>query len=217
MSKKNITDKLNKELSSPLFRSINEQVFDFVNDNKEAHTSFSILQWLQSRVAGLQINFEQGIYVPYIRDIRADIYLNEMKVTSEQISNFPVSSIAMVKVIKGVFLGSFSNSGGAILVYTIKGSMVTDTFKEKFSGLRKYVFKGYDKVVAFNSPKYNESNFSRLTDDRRAVLYWNPDYNAETNESNTVNFYNNDHADRYKVIIVGFDKNGEPYYYNETL
>lgn len=217
VSKKEKTKKLNEELSSPLFRSINEQVFDLVNDNKEAQTSFNILAWLQSRVGGLQINFEQGSYVPYLRDIKADIYLNEMKVNAAQISNFPVSSIAMVKVIKGMFLGSFSNGGGAILIYTHKGNMVADNFKEKFSGMKKYVFKGYDKEAAFNSPKYNESNFAGLPDDRRAILYWNPDYTADPKEADTVTFFNNDHADSYKVIIMGFDKNGTPTYYNETL
>lgn len=216
-SKKEKTKKLNEELSSPLFRSINEEVFDLVNDNKEAQTSFNILAWLQSRVGGLQVNFEQGTYVPYLRDRKADIYLNEMKVNAEQISNFPVSSIAMVKVIKGMFLGSFSNGGGVILIYTNKGNMVADNFKEKFYGMKKYVFKGYDKEAPLNSPKYNESNFSNLPDDRRAVLYWNPDYNTDSNQSDAVTFFNNDHADHYKVIIVGFDKSGTPTYYNETL
>ncbi|MCY0969539.1 hypothetical protein [Chryseobacterium wangxinyae] len=217
ISKKDKTKKLNEELSSPLFSNINEQVFDLVNDNTDAKTSFNILAWLQSRVAGLQVNFEQGNYIPYLRDRKVDLYLNEMKVNAEQISNFPVSSIAMVKVIKGMFLGSFSNGGGAILIYTLRGGMTADTFQQKFSGLKKYVFKGYDKEAPFNSPDYNESNFSGLPDDRRAILYWNPSYTTETNEENKVRFFNNDHARSFKIIIVGFDKNGTPSYYNETL
>lgn len=216
-SKRDKTKKLNEELSSPLFRSINEEVFDFVNDNKEAQTSSNILMWLQSRVAGLQINLQQGTYTAYIRDRKTDIYLNEMKVGADQIANFPVSSIAMVKVIKGMFLGNFSSGGGVILIYTHKGSMGIDTSQQKYSGLKNYKFKGYGKEAPFNSPKYNDSNFSGLTDDRRAVLYWNPDYTVEPNASNTVTFFNNDHAGGYKLIIIGFDENGTPSYYNETL
>jgi len=34
---------------------------------------------------------------------------------------FPVSDIAMIKIIKGPFLGGWGAGGGAIAIYTIRG------------------------------------------------------------------------------------------------
>ena len=35
----------------------------------------NILQWIQGRVAGLTVQFEDGEYVPYLRGSQATIYL----------------------------------------------------------------------------------------------------------------------------------------------
>lgn len=215
--KKDRTKKLNEQLSSPLFRSINEEVFDFVNEHKEAQTSSNVLQWLQARVAGLQVNYEQGYYVPYIRDRKADIYLNEMKVSNDQVSNLPVSSIAMVKVIKGMFLNSMNNGGGVILVYTHKGTLPIDPEIQKNLGIKQYTFKGYDKEEPFNSPVYDNPEFKKIPKDNRSVLYWNPNYEIKPNETTTIQFFNNDSAKNYKIIIMGFDNNNDPFYYSEIL
>ena len=54
-----------------MFRSMNEQVFDLVNENQDAQGSQNILQWLQGRVAGLTFQMDSsGNYVPYMRGER---------------------------------------------------------------------------------------------------------------------------------------------------
>lgn len=217
--KKDNTRKLNEQLSSPLFRTSSEEIFDFVNGNYTPQGSSNILQWLQGRVAGLQIQLQQGNYIPYIRGSRVSIYLDEMMSDANQISTVPVSDIAMIKVIKGFFAGGLrGGDGGAIIIYTRRGSS-SNASSQQFTRLKKIALSGYDKSVPFNNDLYEGINPKDISSqDTRSVLYWNPNLESQANQPATVKFYNNDTAKKYRVIIVGFDKNNdEPLYYNGIL
>lgn len=216
--KKNLTKKLNQELSGPLFRSGNEQVFDFVNDNPGAQASLNILQWLQGRVAGLQIQSQGGSYTATYRDSSIGIFLDEMRVEPSQISNIPVSNIAMVKVIKGYFAGSFGGGNGAIAIYTRRGNMPGSTIDTTLpSTLTEIKLNGYDKEIPFNNSVYEDESLKINTQDKRNVLYWNPYLESNKNEPTIVQWYNNDDAKAFRVIIIGFDENNDPLYYNDVL
>ncbi|RMZ58412.1 hypothetical protein D1632_12380 [Chryseobacterium nematophagum] len=218
--KKNLTKKLNAQLSGPLFKSGNESVFDFVNDNNGAQSYTNILQWLQGRVAGLSITLEQGSYIPRFRSNPIGIYLDEMPVDASSISSIPVSDIAMVKVIKGYFAGGFAgNTNGAIAIYTRRGGTtgpISDPIQS--TQLKQITITGYDKEIPFPNPDYSNDSFKNISQDVRSVLYWNPYIEQQPNEPTTVQFYNNDDAKNYKIIIMGFDRNNDlPIYYNEIM
>lgn len=212
---KNKTKKLNDELSSPRFKSMNEQVFDFVNDSTMV-TSTNILKWLQGRVAGLTIQMQRGSYTASLRGSEVGIYLDEMLVDPSQVDNISTSDIAMVKVIKGFFAGGFSGGGnGAIAIYSRRGASSDRIVSSK---LRQITLTGYDKEAPFESPDYGNEKFKGVAQDTRSVLYWNSFLEAQPEESSKVQFYNNDDAKKYKVIIMGYDKsNDTPLYYNEVL
>ncbi|SDR05260.1 hypothetical protein SAMN05421664_3304 [Chryseobacterium soldanellicola] len=214
--RKNSTKKLNSELSSALFRSANEEVFDFVN-NPQAMGSTNVLQWLQGRVAGLQLQLKNGTYTPTLRGDNINLYLDEMQSDANQISGISISDIAMVKVIKGAFAGNFGGGTGAIVIYTRRGGgATTDTSKPSL--LRQISLTGYDKEDPFTSPMYDEESFKGITNDTRTTLYWNPYLQVESDKSTNVEFFNNDDAKSYKVIIVGYDRNNDvPLYYDEIL
>lgn len=216
--KKDKTKKLNSELSSALFKSANEQIFDFVND-PQAQGSTNILQWLQGRVAGLQIQSENGTYTPYLRGQKVGIYLDEMPIEANQIAGLSVSDIAMIKVIKGFFAGGFGGGSGAVAIYTRRGgSTGSITDPSKPSQLRQITLNGYDQEAPFNNPNYENQSFKDISQDTRSVLYWNPYLEVQEKEPTNVQFYNNDDAKNYKVIIIGFDRNNDtPIYYNEIL
>jgi hypothetical protein len=218
-TKKDKTKELNEKLSGPLFQSANETIFDFVNDNNNsAQGSMNILQWLQGRVAGLTLEMDMGSYVPKLRGSTVSIYLDEMKIDPSQVSTISTSDIAMVKVIKDYFAGGFGG-GGAIAIYTRRGGItgaVSDTTVP--SKLKQITLNGFDKETPFVSPIYGNDNFNSISQDLRSILYWNPNLKAEPKEPTTVQFFNNDDAKSYKVIIMGFDeKNFAPIYYNETI
>lgn len=217
--KKDLTKKLNNELSSPLFRSGNETVFDLVNENQSAQGSQNILQYLQGRVAGLQIQMQGGSYTATNRGGAMEFFLDEMRVDASQISNIPVSNIAMVKVIKGNFAGSFGGGNGAVAIYTRRGgntgSVAIDTTLP--SNLKEVKLNGYDKEVPFNNGIYDEESVKSIPQDKRNILYWNPYLESKSGEPTIVQWYNNDDAKNFRVMIIGFDENNDLLYYNDIL
>src|SRR6476659_2676469 len=96
---------------------------DLVNENETAKSYFNILEWLQGRVTGLQIyHTRYGTPVPFIRNTRASIFVDEMPADAGYLNNLPVADIAMIKIIKQPFAGAVGNGGGGVIaIYTLKG------------------------------------------------------------------------------------------------
>lgn len=216
--KKNATQQLNEQLSSGMFRSMNETVFDFVNDNQTAITATSVLQWLQGRAAGVQIQMQGADYVATIRGSRAQLYLNEMAVDASTINTTPMSDIAMVKIIRGPMLGGAGGGGGgSILVYTRRGDSQKST-KTSPPSLNYSTLFGYTPPQNFLEPDYKDPVFKGIAKDTRDVLVWKPYLPIENNKPISIRFYNNDNAGTIRVVIIGFSKEDDiPMFYNETL
>jgi len=117
---KNPKDILNDQYATGLFKSADGTIFDIENENVQAY--FNILDWLEGRVAGLQVFVSRsGIRVPVIRGTVATIYVDEMRMDASFLNTLSVHDIAMIKVIKGPFAGAIGNGGGGtIAIYTIK-------------------------------------------------------------------------------------------------
>jgi len=216
--KKDLTKKLNNELSSSLFKSINETILDLVNDHQSAQSYYNILQYLQGRVAGLQIETRGGSYIATNRGGSMEFFLDEMKVDVGQISTLPVSAIAMVKVIKGNFAGNFGGGNGAIAIYTRRGGTTGSVIDVGLpSNLKEVKLNGYDKEIPFNNGIYDEQSAKSIPEDKRSILYWNPYLESKSGEPTIVQWYNNDDAKNFRVMIIGFDENNDLLYYNEVL
>lgn len=115
-------EKLNEEYCSSLFKNYDGIIFDLANDNQSAEGYLNILDWLNGRVAGLQIfSLRNGILLPVIRNSRASIYVDEILEDPDYLNLLPVSDIAMIKVIKEPFAGNWGNASGAIAIYTKQG------------------------------------------------------------------------------------------------
>jgi hypothetical protein len=124
MQVKTIQDKLNEEYCSGIFKMVDGTYFDLLDDriNSSAMGYTNALDWLQGRVAGLQIyTTYDRIRVPYIRNQRAGVYVDEVPVSEDFLSMLPVSDIAMIKVIKDPLISGWRGPGGAIAIYTIRG------------------------------------------------------------------------------------------------
>lgn len=202
---------LDKELSSGRFSSMDATIFDFVNDNKDAQSSFNILQWLQGRVAGVTFTMDNsGNYIPSIRGSQAQLFLDEMPTDASMISSLPVSNIAMVKVIKTG--GLVSN---AIAIYTKRGNMLTEEDKNT-EKVNKTVLRGYDKSIEFELPDITSDAYKKIKTDTRETLYWNPTLLQEGSLAPRAKFFNNDDAKNREIIIISFDKDDKMLYYNEV-
>lgn len=198
--------KLNKELTSGMFSSMNATIFDFVNDNQDAFAALSILEWLQGRVAGLSMVMVQpGSYMPIIRGVEAGIFLDEINVKADAVQSLSMSNIAMVKIIKGSRL-----IGNSILIYTRTANMRTPLSKASDIN-NKVEVKAYDRSVSAKVIDYSHDRY-RPYKDWRQVLYWNTDLT-----NSTVKFYNNDEPMIRELSIIGFDRDGRLLYINQSI
>ena len=115
---------LNEQYCSGLFSTYEGTYFDLLNDNAtlSAQGYRNILDWLEGRVAGLQVyatrNNER---IPFIRNSRAGIYVDEIAVSPDFLNSLSVNDIAMIKIIKGPFAGAINSPGGVIAIYTARG------------------------------------------------------------------------------------------------
>jgi hypothetical protein len=112
---------LNEQYCNGLFKSAEGTIFDIKHENVQAY--FNILDWLEGRVAGLQVvNSRNGIQVPVIRGSVASIYVDEMRMDASFLNSLSVNDIGMMKIIKGPFAGAVGNGGGGVIaIYTIRG------------------------------------------------------------------------------------------------
>ena len=113
---------LNERYASGLFKSAEGTIFDIENETFGAY--FNILDWLDGRVAGLQVFVSRnGVRVPVIRGSVATIFVDEMRIDASFLNSLPVNDIGMIKVIKGPFAGAVGNGGGGtIAIYTIRAA-----------------------------------------------------------------------------------------------
>ena len=120
-SSKSSKEILNEQYASGLFKNAEGTIIDVENENVQAY--FNILDWLNGRVAGLQIYITRtGTRVPVIRGSAATIFVDEMRMDPSYLNVLSVNDIAMIKVIKGPFVGAIGNGGGGtIAIYTIRG------------------------------------------------------------------------------------------------
>jgi len=121
VSNKSRSEVLNDEYTTGLFKTAHGTIFDMENENAQAY--FNILDWLEGRVAGLQVFVSRnGARIPVIRGSMATIFVDEMRMDATFLNSISTSDIAMIKVIKGPFAGAVGNGGGgAIAIYTFKG------------------------------------------------------------------------------------------------
>lgn len=200
--KKDLTKKLDKELSSGMFRAGSSTVFDFVNDDQNVGAAGNILDWLQGRASGLIIERNQGVSYPVIRGRPARIFLDEFPSDADVIASLPVSSIAMVKVQR---TGTYG--GEAILIYTKRGYMGGSGARG--AGPNKTLLTGYDLPATPDVINLTTSRQTGLIRDTRGVLYWNPQHTGSPLE-----FLNSDVASSFRIMVIGFDGKGNLHYYD---
>jgi len=203
---------LDQKYASGLFTSDGIQ-FDLTQSNEGGNT---VLGYLQSRVAGLQINNPNSPDASASwRGSRTDFFLNEFQADAEQIFSVNLNDVAYIKVFRPPFFGSFGGgAGGAIAVYTKKGVDATRSIK----GLDFLEWMGYSPRKEFYSPNYAEQQAGFNTADLRNTLLWMPWINTNSNNQTIkVHFYNNDFSKSFHLILEGMDNEGKLVHISKLL
>lgn len=117
-------EQLAKTYGIHLFRTVDGTWFDLQNDNATsgAISYLNILDWLQGRVAGLQVYHYRGTTIPFLRNRPATIYVDEVRVDYSFLNALSTADIGLVKVMPMASLaGVYTGGGGAIAIYTKRG------------------------------------------------------------------------------------------------
>ncbi|ANE51622.1 hypothetical protein [Flavisolibacter tropicus] len=199
-------EELEKRYASGLFQTGHARSFNIVDD-PFAISSMNVLNYLQSRVAGLLISFSGGSYTVTRRGDAPALFIDEMQVDMDQLASLPMSDVAYVKVIDPPFIGAMGNGpGGAISVYTRRGGDAKSTAK----GLEQRLLTGYNMLKQFYSPDYATFNPLHEIEDVRSTLYWAPYILTDkTNKKIKIEFYNNDVSQSLRIVLEGLNEIGQ--------
>ncbi len=119
-SAKSPAQQFDEEHVRGLFQSGNERIVSIFND-PSAPGFPNILSYLQGRVAGLQITqagFNGG--AARWRGSPVTFFLDEVRVSAQQIVSIPMTDIAIVKAFPPPFMGA-PGGAGAVAIYTRRG------------------------------------------------------------------------------------------------
>jgi hypothetical protein len=199
-------ESIDKRYATGMFSSDNGYSFDFT---KEMPTSFNVFQFLQARVAGLNIMGDLNDPNISWRGGKPALYLNEMQTDASMISTIPVADIALVKVFRPPFMGGFGGgANGAIAIYTKRGGD-TRTNDPSIKGFELFKKAGFTVVKDFYSPNYAVRKEVHALPDKRLTLYWNPSLVIDTvYRTAKIEFFNNDFSKRYRVVVEGIAHDG---------
>ncbi len=198
--------KLDEKYASGMFSGGDSHNFDVMND-PFAVGSQTIFQYLQGKVAGLQINTSGGTPSLTWRGGSPVFYLDEVQTDVSMVQNLNMNDVAYVKVFSPGQVGIISSSGGgAIAIYTKKGGdRPTD---DKAKGLSYVQIAGYTQPKQFYSPDYATASALNDLPDLRTTLYWSPYIILDkTKKRAKIQFYNNDITKRFRLVLEGINAN----------
>jgi hypothetical protein len=196
---------LDEKYTSGMFSGGDAYQFDLLTDPFAA-SSYNIFNYLQGKVAGLQINSTSTPPSLQWRGSTPAIFLDEMPADADMVSNISVSDVAYIKVLRPPFIGASNGSGGAIAIYTRRGG---DQKTEPGKGLANNMVTGYNTIRQFYSPNYATISEENEKKDFRSTLYWNPEVVTTPGKSKVVlSFFNNDVSNAFRVVIEGMTKDG---------
>ena len=189
-----------------LFSNTDGFEFDLVH-HPEYLYALDLFNFLADRVPSLRL---RGSFPHDTLEFRGNgspaLYLNESPASIEELSGIPLSWIAYVKFIYPPFMGAYMGGpSGAVAIYLRKGD---DLFTNSY-GLNKVTLLGYDSPRQFYSPLYDDVSGMQpaSSQDYRLTLTWQPAVTVnDSTQDATIQFYNNDHSHRFRIVAEGVDK-----------
>lgn len=210
-STKKPVELVNEKYTTGVYRAMGKVNIDNINQPSN-DKSGNVLNYIKNRIQQVELegnqfvsrkNFSLGSGEKWT----VGVVLDEHPVDASMLRSLRVDDIALVKYYEAGFVGAGSNSpGGLIAVYTRKKGDDADSPKS----LEYFKSTGYSLVKKFYSPDYENTPGLNQFADKRSTLYWNPDiYTGVEPGPVKVDFFNNDNAKKFRVIMEGFDVKGK--------
>ncbi|MEO6869310.1 MAG: hypothetical protein ABI168_06680, partial [Ginsengibacter sp.] len=220
VSKKNKTNQeiMDEEYTSGMFSDGSGNSRTIIPDGDASFlNSRNLLDYLQSRVAGMQVNptgnedaitWHGSATALFVDEIAQMSFTSTGQIVQDAsyILSLPMSEIAMVKIFNPPFMGAWgAGPGGAVAVY-LKKPMGGNA---RTKGLNNIIVAGYTPVREFYSPNYSLPQKTDVAD-YRATLLWVPFVLTDKNHQKiSLSFYNNDITKKIKIIIEGCNEDGK--------
>lgn len=210
---------LDEKYASGFFRGVDAYQFDVMNDPFSAGAQ-NIFNYLQGKVAGLQITTGSGTPGLDWRGGAPLLYVDEISTDPSMLSGIPVADIAYVKVFRPPFMGMgggmYGNGGnGAIAIYTRRGG---DVSTKPGVGLSANTVAGYAPIREFYSPNYATFVRSNEQRDVRTTLYWAPQIITGKKNKFTLVFYNTDvFSKALRIVVEGMTRDGQLTHFNQLM
>ncbi|HMU45341.1 MAG TPA: hypothetical protein PKC72_03185 [Chitinophagaceae bacterium] len=219
--KKDPTKELEEKYTSGLFGGFSEKTLDLVNA-KDIITQQNIFDYLTMQIPSIWVSREDGSYSIYYRQaptpssmgsIPMTLFLDEVETDANVIASIPTNEIALVKLYN-TFVGAAGNApGGALAIYTKKGSDVSYNSRADVIN-----YKGFSIIKEFYAPDYSVEKNKLMTSDNRITLDWRP--SVFFNGINTrlpIVFYNNDRTKKFRVVVEGMTISGKLIYCEKII
>ncbi len=180
-----------------------------------------LLECLKARATGLTyVDQEQKFYVT--RDynsgsrIPAQVFINGTPVDARDLNSVNMAELESIQIFLRDALGTVDRlygTRGVMVINTKKAPVGKKISKQEFLDMipKKNVITfnpmGYSKEREFYSPKYLP-NMVMTSSDLRTTIYWNPKVVTNEKGESSVEFFNADGKGNYRVVIEGFDQEG---------
>jgi TonB-dependent SusC/RagA subfamily outer membrane receptor len=181
---------------------------DKVFSEKDLESATSLDQFLQGRVAGLQIINGQA----FIRNSpnAAAIILDGMNVGPEFLSDINVNDIASVEILKSISNTAIygSQGGSGVIIINTKRGIPDQAYRSYAPGILAFSPIGLFQPKEFYVPNYEAPETNKAIADLRTTIYWKPNIVTDSLGKAKVSFFNADDTGNYKVTIEGMDLKG---------
>ncbi len=180
---------------------------------KDLENAFSLSQYLQGRVAGVNIISGQAISTrsigfngPNAMTINLDGMNMGGDFALDDINVNDIESVEVLRTIGNTAIYGSNGTNGVILITTKRGAGTENNYVRYSPGIITFAPKGYEQNREFYSPKYD--NLSDQKPDLRTTVYWNPHLVSNTKGSANFTFFNTDEPGTYRIVIEGIDADG---------
>ncbi|RZK56071.1 MAG: TonB-dependent receptor [Pedobacter sp.] len=184
---------------------------DLVITEKDLQNAILLSQYLQGRVAGVQITNGQAFLTRAMAmggPRPMQVMLDGMNMGTEfRLDDIVVQDIESIEVLKSIGNTAIYGSANGVLVITTKRGGSSTGYNRYAPGIITYNPKGYYAMRQFYSPKYDAAN-TDTKPDLRTTVYWNPHIVSDASGNASFNYFNTDAPGVYRVVIEGIDANG---------
>ncbi|KAF0235714.1 MAG: TonB-dependent receptor [Prolixibacteraceae bacterium] len=192
------------------FRLYGEPDISLVVLDEDIDRYFNILDYLQGRVAGVDVTGDEV----RIRGASRNplLVVDGIDTDWSDTRNIPMGDIDKIEILKSGFgMAVYGSRGGdgiiSVLTKMGKGEWENNWVRTIHGRITPSV-DGFQLPREFYSPKYTAENIDDARPDNRPTLLWNPEVVVENGVAN-IEFYTADNLARYHVLVEGISKNGK--------